>query len=341
MKKRFVLLIFCLNVFIIKSSENSVIIIGGGPTACSAATYLARSHIPVTIINGVKSPSQMIWAETVENYPGMIEANGADLLLELQKQSKLAGAKIINSDVVKANFTKNLKITLTDNSELEADVVLIATGSKPKELNIPGEHEYRGKGVGICATCDGPLCEGKKVLIIGSEYDMLRELPILSKYTDDITIISANSEFKAPKYFTRLFNNKNNKKIKPKILMNTKVQKIIGENEKATGVEVYDSTTRTVETILADYIFITIGRVPNSSIFKKYLKLNSKDNIIVDCDGRTNLENVFAAGDVTDIGKNQIITNAGDGYRAAMAIDTYLQAKNLAKESLTLKETDI
>ena len=337
MKKRFILLIFCLNVFIIKSSENSsensVIIIGGGPTACSAATYLARSHIPVTIINGVKSPSQMIWAETIENYPGMLEANGADLLLELQKQSKLAGAKMINSDVTKVDFTKKLKITLTDNSELEADVILIATGSKPKELNIPGEHEYRGKGVGICATCDGPLCEGKKVLIIGSEYDMLRELPILSKYTDDITIISANSEFKAPKYFTRLFNNKNDKKIKPKILMNTKVQKIIGENEKATGIEIYDSKTREVETILADYIFITIGRIPNSSIFKKScLKLNTKDNIIVDCDGRTSIENVFAAGDVTDIGKNQIITNAGDGYRAAMAIDAYLQAKNLVKE---------
>lgn len=339
--KIFLTILVTLPVLAQQKSPDHVIIIGGGPTACAAATYLARSHINVTVINGSKHPSQMIWADTIENYPGFIETNGADLLNKMQEHAKTAGAKFVDDEVDAVDFSHKPFCVKTSSGKMFcAKAILIATGSQPKELKVPGEQEYRGKGIGICATCDGPLCENKKAILIGGKYDMLRELPILSKYTNDITIINRGAGFQAPSYFKRSFNKKNNN-LKPKILNHTNVQEIVGNGEHATGVKIYNTKTRKTDSLEADCIFITIGRIPNSEIFRNYIKTDLKGNIIVDCDGRTNIDGVFAAGDVTDRGKNQIITNAGEGYRAAMSIDGYLQSKSKFEESPTLDPSTI
>lgn len=317
-----------------KLADDAIIIIGAGPSGCAAATYLARSNFETIVLNGQSSNSQLIWADKIENYLGKADANGENLLTEFQEQAKSAGAKFINADVVEVDFSnKPYKITLSDGQILSSDYILIATGSKPKDLNVPGEHEYRGKGIGVCAHCDGPLCENKETVIIGGNYDMLRELNILAKHTNKITIISKENDFKnIPSYFTRNLC----RTVKPKILFNHVVQEIVGDGKKANGVRVYDSKKRKTKILDSECIFITIGYTPSSQLFKKYLKMDYKNRIIVDCDGRTNLEGIFAAGDVTDRSKHQIITNVGDGYKVAMALDAEMQR---AKE-LTDLETE-
>jgi thioredoxin reductase (NADPH) len=308
--------------------DGKIIIIGSGPAGCAAAIYLARSNFQTLVINGQTTNSQLIWADKIENYLGVSQANGENLLNEFQQQAKAAGAEFVNGDVIEVDFSNRpYKITLSDGQILYSNYILIATGSKPKDLNVPGEHEYRGKGIGVCAHCDGPLCENKETVIIGGNYDMLRELNILAKHTNKITIITKESDFKnIPSYFTRNLC----KTIKPKILFNHVVQEIVGDGKKANGVRVYDSKKRKTKIIDSECIFITIGYTPSSQLFKKYLKMDYKNRIIVDCDGRTNLDGVFAAGDVTDRSKHQIITNAGDGYKVSMAVDAEIQrAKDL------------
>jgi thioredoxin reductase len=312
-----------------KTTGIQVIIIGAGPAGCAAATYLARSNFKTLVINGQSSNSQLIWADKIENYLGISDAKGDKLLIDFQEQAKSAGAEFINADVLDVDFaSKPYKITLSDGQVLYSDYVLIATGSKPKDLNVPGEHEYRGKGIGVCAHCDGPLCENKETVIIGGNYDMLRELNILAKHTSKITIITKEGDFKnIPSYFTRNLC----KTVKPKILFNHIVQEVVGDGKKANGVRVYDSKKRRTKILDSECIFITIGYTPSSQLFKKYLKMDYKNRIIVDCDGHTNLEGIFAAGDVTDRSKHQIITNVGDGYKVAMALDAEIQrAKDLA-----------
>jgi thioredoxin reductase len=310
-------------------NDESIVIIGAGPSGCSAATYLARSNFKTIVLNGQSSSSQLIWADKIENYLGKKDANGENLLTEFQEQAQSAGARFIDADVLEVDFSNRpYKITLSNGQTLNSNYILIATGSKPKDLNVPGEHEYRGKGIGVCAHCDGPLCENKETVIIGGNYDMLRELNILAKHTNKITIISKENDFKnIPSYFTRNLC----KTVKPKILFNHVVQEIVGDGKKANGVRVYDSKKRKTKILDSECIFITIGYTPSSQLFKKYLKMDYKNRIIVDCDGRTNLEGIFAAGDVTDRSKHQIITNVGDGYKVAMSLDAEIQrAKDLA-----------
>jgi alkyl hydroperoxide reductase subunit AhpF len=203
-------------------ADTQVIIIGAGPSGCAAATYLSRSNFKTVVINGQSSNSQLIWADKIENFLGLPDANGVNLLNQFQEQAKSAGAKFLNADVVEIDFSNRpYKIHLSDGKILSSDYILIATGSKPKDLNVPGEHEYRGKGIGVCAHCDGPLCENKETVIIGGNYDMLRELNILAKHTNKITIITKESDFKnIPSYFTRNLC----KTVKPKILFNHVVQ---------------------------------------------------------------------------------------------------------------------
>jgi thioredoxin reductase (NADPH) len=262
-----------------------------------------------------------------------MDAHGEQLLTEFQQQAQAAGAQFVNADVLEVDFSNQpYKVILSDGQTLTSNYILIATGSKPKDLNIQGEHEYRGKGVGVCAHCDGPLCEDKETIIIGGNYDMLRELNILAKHTNKITIISKDSDFKnIPSYFKRNLC----EKIKPKILFNNVVQEIIGDGKKATGVKIYDTKKRQTRIINTECIFITIGYTPLSQLFKKYLKLDHKNQIFVDSEGHTNLSGVFAAGDVTDKSKHQIITNVGDGYRVAMTIDSEIQK---AKEHANLEK---
>jgi thioredoxin reductase (NADPH) len=313
--------------------NEQIVIIGAGPAGCAAATYLARSNFKTIIINGQTNNSQLIWADKVENYPGIMDAHGEQLLTEFQQQSQAAGAQFVNADVLEVDFSNQpYKLILSTGQTLTSNYILIATGSKPKDLNIQGEHEYRGKGVGVCAHCDGPLCEDKETIIIGGNYDMLRELNILAKHTNKITIISKDSDFKnIPSYFKRNLC----EKIKPKILFNNVVQEIVGDGKKATGVKIYDTKKRQTRIINSECIFITIGYTPLSKLFKKYLKLDHKNQIFVDSEGHTNLRGIFAAGDVTDKSKHQIITNVGDGYRVAMTIDSEIQK---AKEYANLEK---
>ena len=145
----------------------NVYIIGAGPSGCAAATYLARSNFKTIVLNGQSSSSQLIWADKIENYLGKKDANGENLLTEFQEQAQSAGARFIDADVLEVDFSNRpYKITLSNGQTLNSNYILIATGSKPKDLNVPGEHEYRGKGIGVCAHCDGPLCENKETLII-------------------------------------------------------------------------------------------------------------------------------------------------------------------------------
>lgn len=306
-----------------------VVIIGSGPAGLTAAIYTARANLNPVVFEGLQPGGQLTITTEVENFPGFEHGiQGPELMDIMRKQAHRFGAQSIYKDITEVDFSKRPFKLKSYDEEYFADAVIISTGASARLLGIESEAKYMGYGVSACATCDGFFFKGLKVLVVGGGDTAMEEANFLTKFASEVTIIHRRDEFRASKIM--LDRAKKNPKIK--FLTNKVIKEVLGVEEggkkRMTGVLLEDTKDRSVTQLDADGLFIAIGHKPNTELFKNYLEMDETGYLIVQPGSTyTNVEGVFAAGDVADKKYRQAITAAGTGCMAALDAERWLEAQ--------------
>lgn len=306
-----------------------VIIIGSGPAGLTAALYTARANLSPIIFEGMQPGGQLTITTEVENYPGFEHGiTGPELMDVMRKQAQRFGAQSVYKEITEVDFSKRPFKVKSYDEEYTADSVIVSTGASAKLLGLESEKEYMGYGVSACATCDGFFFKGLKVIVVGGGDTAMEEANFLTKFAEEVTIIHRRDEFRASKImFDRA---KKNPKIK--FLTNKVIKEVIGKVENGkksmTGVILEDTKDGSTMEFKADGLFIGIGHQPNTGLFKGWLDMDDTGYLKVKPGSTyTNIEGVFAAGDVADKTYRQAITAAGTGCMAALDAERWLEAQ--------------
>ena len=309
-----------------EKSENTVenvIILGTGPAGLAAALYAARADLDPLLLTGTEIGGQAAQTDRIENYPGFPEGIGGSDLAELfQKNAERFGARLEYDAATEVDLSKRPFTIKTYSKAFKANVLIVSTGASPNKLNIPGENEFRGKGVSYCGTCDGWFFKDKDVAVVGGGDSALEEGIFLTRYAKSVTIIHRRDELRAGAILQKRA--KKNPKIK--FVWDSVVEEIQGGEgvEELVLKNVKDGSHSNLE---VDGIFIFIGHRPNTDMFKSQLELDSKGYIIADPRMRTSIPGVFAAGEVCDPFFRQVITSAGMGAAAAISATRLLESE--------------
>lgn len=302
-----------------------VIIIGSGPAGYTAALYAARARLnPLVFEGSVTSGGALMNTTEVENFPGFPDGvMGPDLMDGLRKQAERFGAELVTDDVIEVDLSGPVKRVVDGNDEVHlAHTVIIATGSGYRELGLLDEKRLSGHGVSWCATCDGFFFREKQIVVVGGGDTAMEEATFLTRFGQSITIVHRRGELRASKIMQERATSN------PKISFewNSEVSGILGE-DKVTGLKLRDTRTGEEREIGADGLFIAIGHDPRSELFKGQIELDDEGYVKVAAPStRTNLEGVFACGDVVDHTYRQAITAAGTGCAAALDAERFLAA---------------
>ena len=303
----------------------NVIIIGSGPAGYTAAIYTARAGLKPLLFEGsVTAGGALMNTTEVENFPGFPDGvMGPDLMDGLRKQADRFGAELVTDDVIEVDLSGPVKRVVDGNDEVHlAHTVIIATGSGYRELGLLDEKRLSGHGVSWCATCDGFFFREKNIVVVGGGDTAMEEATFLTRFGDTVTIVHRRGELRASKIMQERATSN------PKISFewNSEVAGILGE-DKVTGVRLRDTQTGEERELAADGLFIAIGHDPRSELFKGQIELDDEGYVKVDAPStRTNLEGVFACGDVVDHTYRQAITAAGTGCAAALDAERFLAA---------------
>jgi thioredoxin reductase (NADPH) len=297
-----------------------VIIIGAGPSGYTAGIYCSRAGYDTLILSGILPGGQLVNTTEVENYPGFENGiMGPDLMIDMRKQSQRMGTTIIDDEVVNVDFRRTPFKVLTASEEYEARAVIIATGANPRKLGLEGEQTFGGKGVSYCATCDGPFFRNQEIVVVGGGDSAIEEATFLTKFATTVHLIHRRSELRASKVMQERALNNN----KIKFHWDSAVTDIKGD-QKMQQVVIKNLKTGEEKTLDAGGLFVAIGHEPNTKLFKSQIELDDEGYIVLKNKTHTNIEGVFAAGDVHDRSYRQAITAAGFGCMAAIDVDKYL-----------------
>ncbi len=298
-----------------------ILVIGSGPAGYTAGIYASRAGRKTILFTGIIPGGQLVNTTLVENYPGFEKGVlGPDLMETIRKQTERAGAVIIDERIIKVEFKAKPIRVFTRNSEFLGNSVIIATGAEYRKLKIPGEKEFAGKGVSYCAVCDGPLFKNEILAVVGGGDSALEESIFLSQFAKEIHVIHRRDKLKASKIMQdRVFKIK-----KIKFHWDTEVKEIKGDN-KVREIIVINNKTNKKSVINVGGIFVAIGQVPCTNLFKGQIKLDKKGYIVLKNKTETNIKGVFAAGDVHDYIYRQAVTAAGYGCMAALDADRFLE----------------
>lgn len=309
------------------SEKVHCLIIGSGPAGYTAAIYAARANMKPVLYQGIQPGGQLTITTEVENYPGYPEGiQGPEMMVDFEKQATRMGADIRYGLATKVDFSQQpFKVWIDEEKLLEADAVIIATGASARWLGLPSEERLNGFGVSACAVCDGFFFRGKDVAIVGAGDTAAEEALYLSKLTNKVSMLVRKDQMRASKVMQdRVLATPN-----IQVYWDTETDEILGEN-KVDSVRVKNVKTGATETIPVQGFFVAIGHTPNSDIFKDYLDLDDAGYIkTIPGTSKTNIEGVFAAGDVQDKIYRQAVTAAGSGCMAALDAERYLSAKGL------------
>mgnify|MGYP000293352863 CR=1 FL=1 len=300
----------------------NVVIIGSGPAGYTAAIYTARALLEPLVVAGYQAGGQLMLTTEVENFPGFPEGiQGPELMERMRQQAERFGAEVVLKDATAVDFSTWPYRVQVGSTWVEAKTVIIATGARPRMLEVPGEREWLGRGVSTCATCDGAFFREQVVGVVGGGDSAIEEALFLTRFASRVYVIHRRDKLRASKIMQdRAFRN-------PKIafLWNTVVEAIHGEPSKGvTGVTLRDTQTGERQEFPLDGLFVAIGHVPNTDLFRGQVELDERGYIVVDRRLRTNKPGVFAAGDVVDFIYRQAITAAGMGCMAAIEAERYL-----------------
>ena len=307
----------------------NVLIIGSGPAGYTAAIYASRSGLNPTLISGLEPGGQLTITTDVENYPGFENPiQGPWLMEQMKKQAATFGTEIINDYVKNVDFNKFPFVVETEKEVFHSYSIVIATGAKAKWLNIDGEKEFMGLGVSACATCDGFFFKNKTVAVAGGGNTAVEEALFLSNLCKKVFIIHRRDKFRAEKILQDRLVKKDN----IEILWNQEVKKVIGdkENRCISGIEVFNNKNKTKTEMKIDGFFVAIGHAPATTLFKTKIEMDDEGYIITSPDStKTNVDGVFAAGDVTDKIYRQAVTAAGMGCMSAIEAESFLNSKKI------------
>lgn len=300
------------------SEKYDLIIIGAGPAGMTAALYASRSGLKTCIVESGAPGGKLLKTFHIENYPGIKEMGGAELAMVMFDQTLAFGAEYKAGEVVKVN--KDKSVELLDGTILESNCVLLATGTKERMLNIPGEQENVGKGVSFCAVCDGAFFRGKDVVVIGGGNSALEEAGFLTQFVNKLYIVIRRDQFRAEEKFQREV--EENEKIE---IIREHVPVEVLSDGKVTGIVLKNVKTQEMQTVECSGIFPYVGSDPISDCVKDLGVCNEHGYVIVDRNMETAVKGVYAAGDVVDKQLRQVVTAVGEG--ALVAQQAYKEVK--------------
>jgi thioredoxin reductase (NADPH) len=309
------------------NNHHKVVIIGSGPAGLTAALYNARANLRPVIYEGLQPGGQLTITTEVENYPGFEHGiNGPELMDIMRKQAQRFGAKSFYKEITEVDFLKRPFTLKSYDEVIIADAVIISTGASAKLLGLESEKKFMGYGVSACATCDGFFFKNQKVLVIGGGDTAMEEANYLTKFASEVILIHRRDEFRASKIML----NRAERNPKIKFLTNKVVKEILGKEENGrktmTGAVIQDTKDLSSEKIDADGLFVAIGHKPNTDLFKGILEMDELGYLKLEPGTtRTNIEGVFAAGDVADKSYRQAVTAAGSGCMAAIDAERWLE----------------
>ena len=304
-----------------------VLIIGSGPAGYTAAIYASRANLKPVLYQGIQPGGQLTITTEVENYPGYADGiQGPEMMVDFEKQAKRMGADIRYGLATKVDFTAPpFKVEIDEEKWIEADSVIIATGASAKWLGLESEQRLNGYGVSACAVCDGFFFRGKEVAIVGAGDTAAEEALYLSKLCTTVHMLIRKDAMRASKVMQeRVFKTPN-----IKVYWNTDTEEIIG-GKTVTAVKIKNNKTGDLQEIPISGFFVAIGHQPNSDIFKGWLEMDEAGYLkTIPGTSKTNVEGVFASGDVQDKIYRQAVTAAGSGCMAALDAERYLSAKGI------------
>ena len=303
------------------------LIIGSGPAGYTAAIYASRAGLNPVLYQGIQPGGQLTITTEVENYPGYPEGiQGPEMMVHFEKQAARMGADIRYGLATKVDFSGSThKVQIDEEKWIEADAVIISTGASAKWLGLESEQRLNGFGVSACAVCDGFFFKGKEVAIVGAGDTAAEEALYLSKICSQVHMIVRRDEMRASKVMQERVKNTPN----IKIYWNSVTDEVLGD-KKVHAVRIHNTKTDVKEEVPVSAFFVAIGHQPNSDIFKPFIDMDEAGYIrTVPGTSKTNVEGVFAAGDVQDKIYRQAVTAAGSGCMAALDAERYLSAKGL------------
>jgi thioredoxin reductase (NADPH) len=302
----------------------NLIVIGSGPAGFTAALYAARANLEPLVLKGLEAGGQLMLTTDVENYPGFADGIlGPELMDQMEKQAARFGAEILPVHVTRVDLSERPFGIWAGDQEWRARTVVIATGATARWLGVPGEEHLRGRGVSACATCDGFFFRGRELIVVGGGDSAMEEATFLTRFASKVTIVHRRDEFRASKIMQeRVLANP-----KVEVAWNREVVEILGDGA-VTGVRLRDTVTGETSERPIDGVFMAIGHTPNTELLGEWLELDAEGYVVVqEPRTRTSVEGVFAAGDVTDRSYRQAVTAAGQGCKAAMDAERFLEAE--------------
>ena len=305
------------------SEIRDVIIIGGGPAGYTAALYAARGNLRPLVFEGFAYGGQLMITSDVENYPGFVDGiMGPELMATMRKQAERFGAELVSGDVSRVDFSgQPLKVYVGDEEHL-ARSVIVATGATARQIGLPSEQHLQGMGVSYCAVCDASFFRAKHVIVVGGGDSAMEEASFLAKFADDVKVVHRRDEFRASKIMIDYARSKDN----VDFITNATVEEVLGADEgRVTGVRLRDTVTGEHSDLPADGLFVAIGHDPTTGLFKGILDMDEAGYLLTRPGSTaTNIEGVFAAGDVVDHTYRQAVTAAGMGCMAALDAERWL-----------------
>ena len=302
---------------------HQVVILGSGPAGLTAAIYAARAGLEPVVVEGLSAGGQLMNTTEVENYPGFPDGlQGPEMMERFKKQAERFGTRFIFADATRVDLQSRPFRVWTDDEELQAKTVIVATGASPLTLGIKGEEELAGRGVSYCATCDGFFFKDQEIVVVGGGDTAMEEALFLTRYGSRVTVIHRRDRLRASKIMAeRALAHE-----KIEFLWDSVVEEVLGE-DKVTGIRVKNVKSGEVSERPCGGFFVGIGHTPNTELFKGTLEMDEQLYLKEGVGARTRIDGVFIAGDVHDHTYRQAVTAAGAGCKAAIDCERWLEAE--------------